>query len=99
MPDRSWDSVLKKRDNIVTRQIAGESILVPIRGKLVDLQKIFCLDPVAAFIWERLDGTHPLAQIRDAVLDTFEVQRERAEADLNEFVTELLDAQLIEEAP
>lgn len=91
--------VLKKREDVVTREIAGETILVPIRGKLVDMQKIFCLDPVAAFIWEHLDGRRTLAAVRDAVLDKFDVQQERAEADIQEFVAQLAEADLIQEAP
>ena len=90
--------VFRKHEKIVTREIAGETILVPIRAKLVDMQKVFCLDPVAAFVWEHLDGKRTLAEVRDAVLDTFEVERERAEPDIQEFIGELVAAELIQEA-
>ena len=96
---RSWAVVLRKRADVVTRQIAGETLLVPIRGKLVDMQKIFCLDAVAAFVWEHLDGARTLAEVRDAVLDAFDVQRERAETDIQEFVAQLAEASLTQEAP
>ncbi len=98
MADANWGVVLRKRDDVVTRQIVGESILVPIRGKLADMQKVFCLDPVAAFVWEHLDGKRTLAEVRDAVLDAFEVGRERAESDIQEFIGELVAAELIQEA-
>jgi hypothetical protein len=92
-----WDSVLAKREEIVSREIAGETILVPIRGKLVDLQRIFSVNPVGAHIWKGLDGATTLAEIRDSVVDAFEVERDQADADIQEFVAELLEAELIEE--
>jgi hypothetical protein len=94
-----WGVVLARREEIISREIAGETILVPIRGKLVDLQRIFALNPVAAHIWQGLDGEKNLAEIRDSVLDVFEVERDRADADIQEFVAELLDAELVEEVP
>jgi len=91
----SWETVLTKREEIVSREIAGETILVPIRGKLVDLQRIFSVNPVGAYIWRQLDGQKTLAEVRDGVLETFEVETQRAEADLREFIAELLVAELI----
>ena len=98
MASRDWGVVFRKHERVVTRQIAGETLLVPVRGKLVDMQKIFSLDPVAAFVWEHLDGSRTLADVRDAVLDAFDVEQERAEADIQEFVAELVAAELIQEA-
>lgn len=96
--DLSWDTVLAKRDEIVSREIAGETILVPIRGKLVDLQRIFSVNPVGAHIWQQIDGMRTLADVRDSVVETFDVEQERAEADILEFVAELAEAELIQEA-
>lgn len=90
--------VLRKRAEIVSREIAGETILVPIRGKLVDLQQIFSVNSVGAHIWRELDGARTLATIRDSVVETFEVEREQADADIQEFVAELMAADLVEEA-
>ena len=91
----SCETVLTKREEIVSREIAGETILVPIRGKLVDLQRIFSVNPVGAYIWRQLDGQKTLAEVRDGVLETSEVETQRAEADLREFIAELLVAELI----
>jgi hypothetical protein len=90
--------VFKKHENVVTREIVGETILVPIRRKLVDMQKLFCLNPVAAFVWERLDGRRTLGEVRDAVLEAFEVAPGEAEADIRAFIAELAAADLIQEA-
>lgn len=86
-----------KNENIVRRDIADETILVPIRGNLADMQRIFALDAVADFIWQQLDGKRPLEEIRIAILKNFDVEADQAALDLNEFIDELQKANLINE--
>ena len=93
--DNDLNTTYRKKENIVTRQIAGETLLVPIYGDLANMEKIFTLDPVAAFIWEQLDGEKSLEDIRDGVLDAFDVKKEQAETDISEFIDELVKADLI----
>lgn len=78
------------------REIAGETLLVPIRGRLADMKKIFALNPVAAFIWRQVDGKTSLEQIRDRLVECFEVGREEAGKDAEAFVRELLALELLE---
>ena len=95
-PDMS-KMVFKKKEDIVSRRIAGETLLVPIRGKLANMERIFSLDLVAEFVWEKLDGETSLGAIQNDVLDAFDVGRERAETDISEFLDELLKADLVVE--
>jgi hypothetical protein len=92
------DRVARKDDQLVSRHIAGETIIVPIRGKLADLQRIYALDPVAEYIWEQLDGETSLQEVLERILETFDVEREQAKADLAAFVGELLEEGLVEGA-
>ena len=86
-----------KREDVVYRAIAGESLLIPIRAKLADLQNIFALNPAGALIWSLLDGNRSLEEILDKMLDRFEVSREDAQSDLQSFVDQLLNADVIVE--
>ena len=87
----------KKAGEIVSRPIAGETILVPVSGRLADMQRIFALNPAAEFIWKRLDGEKDLSAIRNEILEHFEVGEEQAERDIKEFISELLKEKLITE--
>jgi methyltransferase-like protein len=93
----NFDSVYRKKEDIVTRQIAGETLLIPICGRLADMQRLFALNPVAEYIWQQLDGKQNLQAIADGVLATFEVQEDQAAADIREFVSQLKEADIIEE--
>jgi len=92
-----WRKVFSKKKEVVSRNIAGETILVPVTGKLADMQKIFSLNPAAEYIWGRLDGERDLEEIRDGVLSLFEVEKEQAESDIREFILQLLKEDLISE--
>ena len=87
----------KKNRSIVSRRIADEMLLVPVRGHLADMERIFTLNPVAEHIWEQLDGQRQMGEIRDSILDAFDVAKEEAEADISEFIGDLLTADLIVE--
>lgn len=57
------------------------------------------LDPVGARIWELLQERTTAADIRDALLDEFDVDPERCERDVVRLIRELLEARLIEVVP
>lgn len=82
--------------NIVDREIAGEVILVPIRNNVGDLESIYTLNETAARIWTLLDGEHTLTEVRDAIVDEFEVAADEAEADLVELVEQLVAVEAVQ---
>jgi hypothetical protein len=89
-------AVLRPRAGIVARDIAGETILVPVRGRTADMQRIFSLNPTAAFIWRLLDGVRDTSQILDAVVERFAVGREEAASDLERILAEARDQDLVD---
>jgi hypothetical protein len=74
---------------LVTRDIAGEQILVPVRQPPGEEATIYALNDVSAFIWAHIDGHTSVSEIRDAVVAEFDVGREQAEADLVDFLQQL----------
>jgi len=90
--------VFVKNEEVVSRKIAGEIILVPVRGKLADMRRIFTLNLVAEYIWDRIDGTNSIQIIGNNIVSAFDITRESAERDVEEFVAALLKEHLITEA-
>jgi methyltransferase-like protein len=76
---------------MVGRRIGDEYVLVPLAGRGADLDSILNLNRVAAFVWEQLDGKRTGAAVVDAVVERFEVERERAEKDTIELLDTLLE--------
>jgi hypothetical protein len=92
-------TVYRRNPDVLGRLVLGETLLVPIRGELADLQRIFSLNPVAQHIWSQLDGEHDLATVCDGLVTRFEVQAAQAEADLFEFIAQLTAVGLVAEVP
>lgn len=90
------DRVFRKAPDLVAREIAGETIVVPIRGKLADMRNVFALNPVARCLWDAIDGRRAFGELCEAVVARFDVAPAAAEADCAELVDKLLAAGLIE---
>ena len=84
-----------KGNDAVTRCIAGETIIVPVRAHVVDLDAIYTLNEVGTLIWNYIDGQTPGHQIVAAVCRTYDVTSETAVQDTSELLGSLEAAGLI----
>lgn len=89
------DTCFTKEKDLVTRDIAGEKIIVPIKGHVGDLEGLFTLNEVGAMIWQLIDGQTTARQLMKAVRDEYEVEAAVAEKDVADFLRSLEDAGLI----
>lgn len=87
--------VFRRLPDVVVRQVGLESILVPIRHNVGDLDFVYTLSPVAARIWALLDGTRSVSEIVEAVCAEYEVERELAMSDAAELLGDLQEAALV----
>ena len=91
------DKVYKQQEEIVTRDIAGDTILVPIKGKLANMEKIFSFEGTANRIWDLLNGKNSVNDICKNISLAFDVETDKAKVDTLEFIDELLKTELIVE--
>ncbi len=89
------EQVWARAERMVGRRIGDEYVLVPLAGRGADLDSILNLNRVAAFIWEQLDGARTGEVIVEAVVERFDVERARAEADTLELLDTLLGLKAI----
>jgi hypothetical protein len=80
---------------VVSRVIAGETLVVPIRGDAGDLDSIFSFNALASDLWNLLEKEFSVDEMTSWVLDRFEVSQEQAVMDIREFVGELPVAGLV----
>jgi Coenzyme PQQ synthesis protein D (PqqD) len=88
-----------QRRSYVTRQIAGETLIVPVTGHVMDLEAIYVLNPVASRIWELLRSPTTRERIAETIAGEFEVSGQTAADDVAEFVESLRARGLIADAP
>jgi len=85
--------------SFVTRQIAGETLIMPVAGRVVDLESIFVLNEVASRIWQLVGSPTTADRIAEVVAREFDVSAERAAGDVAEFLGALDARGLIGHVP
>jgi len=84
-----------KESDFVARDIAGETIIVPIKSNVGDLNSIFTLNEIGTMIWGLIDGKRSVSEIAEAVCNAYEVTPQAAEKDTLEFLNTLKEAGLL----
>lgn len=78
-----------KDDSIVSRVIAGERVLAPIRRKSGEVTSIYTLNEVGGRIWDLLDGSLIIEEISARIREEYEVSEEDSRKDVVRFVAQL----------
>ena len=92
---QALDRVYQKNQNFVFRKIDNDTLLVPIKNDVGDMDCIYNLNELGAFVWEHLDGQKSEQDIKNLILAEFDVSVQEAEADLEKFVMQLSEIDAI----
>ena len=79
--------IIKKE--LIKRDVAGDTVLVPVGKTVYDSNGLFILNEVAAFLWDRLESAVSEEELLMAVLAEYEVSEDAARQDLQDFLAEL----------
>jgi hypothetical protein len=85
------------RRSFVTREIGGETLIVPVTGHVMELESIYVLNPVGSRIWELLRSPTTTDRIAAIVAGEFAVSPQDAAADTAEFLDLLAARGLIQD--
>ncbi len=88
-------TVFRRTKDVVCRNVGNESILVPIRNNVGNLDFVYTLSPVAARIWSLLDGVRTADEIVEAICAEYDVDRATAQADLTALIHDLAGVSLV----
>jgi len=90
------ETQIKRNDDFIFRKIVNEMILVPVKHDVADMEHIFTLNEVGAFVWEKLSKSSTIEELQQAILDEFEVDPAMAQQDLRVFLEDLEAFQALE---
>lgn len=86
---------MKVNSEYVMREIAGDTILIPIGDTINNFNGLVILNELAKFIWEKMPQAKDEEELLNYILDEYEVDREVAKADLDEFLEMLKKENII----
>jgi hypothetical protein len=89
------DKCFAKESDLVTRDVAGEKIIVPIKGHVGDLEGVFTLNELGVMIWRLINGQTTARELVEAVRNEYDVGAAEAEKDVVDFLRSLEEAGLI----
>ena len=91
------NSVYVHSESLVTRDLAGEKIIVPVRGKVGDLNSIYTVNAVANDIWNLLDGKRTVSDIISQLEQEYEIDIATLASDVTRTIGELSGEGLVRE--
>lgn len=86
---------MKIKKELIKREIAGDTILVPVGKTVYDSNGLFVLNELGAFIWDVLPQAQSEADICKAVLAEYDVSEEEAAKDIAQFLDKLRSMDII----
>jgi len=87
-----------RSSTVVSREIGGETLVVPVRGGVGDLDSIFSFNPLGSDLWNLLQAGASVEEMGEWVVEHYEVTSQQALADIQAFVDELSRAGLVHQS-
>ena len=96
MSDTFGSEKVIRSQSVVARVVAGETLIVPIRGKVGDLASIYSFNGTGTLIWKLLESPKTVSQLAVVVAQEYDVDPSQAERDVASFVGEMKAVGLVE---
>jgi len=84
-----------RSDAVAARVIAGETLIIPVRGGVGDLASIYSLNEVGTRIWELLAEPSSVEELAGRLEQEYEVSRDRLCNDVALVLADLQAASLL----
>lgn len=86
---------LVRSSSIVSREVAGETIVVPICRGVGDLDSVYTFNSVGKSLWSLLEQGRTAEELAGWVAKHFEVSAEQAATDVQRYLAELQEVGLV----
>lgn len=87
---------MKIKDGYVLRQVAGNSIVIAVGDEALNFNGIITINGSGTFLWEKLAEGAEKDELLAAMLSEYNIDKETAKKDIDEFIEKLKNANLIE---
>lgn len=90
------DTVYAPSDKIISRDIMGEIVIVPIESGVADFSDaMFSFNETGAVAWKCIEQKKTIGQICAAIAEEYDSGMDQIERGVKKLVTELLEKELI----
>lgn len=87
---------MKIKDGFFLREVAGQNIVVPVGEKSLDFNCMINLNSTGVFLWKNMEENTDIETLTEKMLKEYDIDKNTAESDINDFINKLQEADLIE---
>ncbi len=87
---------MKIKDNFILRKVADSYVVVPVGKQTLDFNGIINLNETGAFLFGLLQNGADRDVLVEKLLEEYEVDRPRAQADIDKFLERVKEADVLE---
>ena len=88
---------MKAKSGFVLKNIAGESIIMPVGDNIKNFDGAIVLNDVSAFVWSKLENGASRDELIEYILAEYDVDADRAAEDLDLLLKKLIGYGAVEE--
>lgn len=83
------------KKEFMLREIVGEAVLIPTGETAAHFNGLISVNELGQFIWENYETSKDEDELLQRILDEYEVERDVAKSDLEEFLNILREQDII----
>lgn len=87
---------MRIEQSFVLREVAGEYVIVPTGKAAMEFNGMITVNETGAFLWDQLSAERTIEELAEAVFQEYEVDRETAVKDTEEFIGLLQKYKILE---
>ena len=87
---------MKIKEGFILRQVCDEFMVIPVGPASIDFKSVIRLNESGAFLWKLLEEDCEKEQLTAKILEEYDVPKEVAKADIDNFILKLTDAGILE---
>jgi len=84
------------KNGFMLREIAGQSVVVPLGSRVVEFNGIMTLSESGALLWRKLEQNSSVDELVDLLLTEYDIDKATAKKDVEEFVDSMKSSSILE---
>lgn len=87
---------MKIKEGFLLREVAGNTVVVPIGDEAVEFNGVITINETGKFIWELMQDGIEKEELLDKFMNEYNISEEEAKEDIKAFIQILLDNNIAE---
>lgn len=87
---------MKIKEEYILKEVAGNFIVVAVGNAALDFNGVITLNETGAFLWNKMNREITEAELAEALMNEYEIDKDSADKDISRFINKLKEADILE---